>query len=136
MSLYQTLAFTIHGKTLKKSYKNNKYKISASLRNEEFELPDGSYYVSDIQFYFEYMLKKHETVTDNPSIMIFLNKIENRVTFKTKTGYCVELLTPETVKLIGSTRSKINKDKNGENVPHLEIIELVLIHFNIVNNDY
>ena len=136
MSLYQTLAFTIHVKTLKKSYKNNKYKISASLRNEEFELPDGSYYVSDIQFYFEYMLKKHETVTDNPSIMIFLNKIENRVTFKTKTGYYVELLTPETVKLIGSTRSKINKDKNGENVPHLEIIELVLIHFNIVNNDY
>ena len=136
MSLYQTLAFTIHVKTLKKSYKNNKYKISASLRNEEFELPDGSYYVSDIQFYFEYMLKKHETVTDNPSIMIFLNKIENRVTFKTKTGYYIELLTPETVKLIGSTRSKINKDKNSENVPHLEIIELVLIHFNIVNNDY
>ena len=79
MLLYQTLAFTIHGQ---KSYKNNKFKISASIWNEEFELLDGSYSVSDIQNYFKYILKKHDTVTDNPSIMIYVNKIENRITFK------------------------------------------------------
>ena len=64
------------------------------------------------------------------------NKIENRVTFKIKNGYYLELLTPETMKLLGSTESKITKYKNGENVPHLEIVELVLIHCNLVNNNY
>ena len=64
----------------KKSYKNNKFKISAPTWNEEFELPHESYSVSDIQDYFEYIFKKkHERVTDNPSIMIYLNKIENRI---------------------------------------------------------
>ena len=68
--------------------------------------------------------------------MIYENKIENRITFKIKTGYYFESLTSETVKLLGSIKSKISKDKNGENVPHLEITEVVLIHCNIVNNDY
>ena len=68
--------------------------------------------------------------------MIFVNKIENRITFKTKTGYYLELLMPATIKLLASTKSKINKDKNGKNVPNLEIIEVVLIHYNIVNNHY
>ena len=72
---------------IKKSYKNNKFKISALIWNEEFQLTDGSYSVSDIQDYFEYIIKKHETVTDNPSIKIYINKIENRITFKIKTGY-------------------------------------------------
>ena len=67
---------------------------------------------------------------------IYVNKIENRITFKIKTGYCLELLTPETIKLLGSTENKIIKDKNGENVPHLEFTEVVLVHCNIVNNDY
>ena len=115
-------------KNVKKSYKKNKFKISAPTWNEEFELPDGSYSVSDIQVYFEYILKKHERVADNPSIKIYLSKIENRITFKIKKGYYLELLTPETMKLRGSTTSKINKDKYGENVHHLEINELVLIH--------
>ena len=69
-------------KNIKKSYKNKKLKISAPTFNEEFELPDGSYSVSDIQYYFEYIFKKHETVTNNPSIMIYISKIENRITFK------------------------------------------------------
>ena len=69
-------------------------------------------------------------------IRIYINKIENRITFKIKTGYYLELLTPETMKLLGSTKSKITKDENGENVPHLEITEVVLVHCNIVNNDY
>ena len=92
--------------------------------------------MSDIQVCFEYILKKHCENVDNPSIKIYVNKIENRVTFKIKNGYYLELLTPETMKSLGSTESKITKDKNGENVPHLEIVEFVLIHFNIVNNNY
>ena len=68
---YQTLAFTIHEKKIKRSYKNNKFKISAPAWNEEFELPDESYSVSDIQDYFEDIIKKHEEVTDNPSIRIY-----------------------------------------------------------------
>ena len=65
-----------------------------------------------------------------------INRIENRITFKIKSGYYLELLTPETMKLLGSTKSKITKDKNGENVPHLEVVELVLVHCDLVNNDY
>ena len=66
----------------------------------------------------------------------YTNKIENRVTFKIKNGYSLELLTSETMKLLGSTKNKITKDKNGENVHHLEITEVVLVHCNIVYNDY
>ena len=68
--------------------------------------------------------------------MIYVNKIENRVTFKIKNGYSLELLTKETMKLLGSTENKITTDKNGENVPYLEITEVVLVHCNIVNNNY
>ena len=112
--LYQILAFSIHG-NIKKSYKNNKLKISAPTWNEEFELNDGSCSISDIQDYLEHLLKKDEKVTDNPSIRIYINKIENRSKFKIKTRYYLELLTPETKKLLGSTKSKIKKDENGEN---------------------
>ena len=81
-------------------------------------------------------LKKHGENTDNQSIRLYVNKIENRITFKIKSGYHLELLTPETMKLLGSTENQIAKDKNGEYVPHLEIKEVVLVHCNIVNNDY
>ena len=67
---------------------------------------------------------------------IIVNKIENRITFKIKIRYYLELLTPETMKLLGSIRNKINKDKNGENEPHLEITEVKLMHCDIVNNNY
>ena len=123
-------------KDIKNSYNKNKFKISAPTWNDKFELPDGSHSVSDIQDYFEYMLKKHGENTHKPSVHIYVNKIKNRVTFKIKDGYSLELLTPETMKLLGSTENKITKDKNGENVPHLEITEVVLVHCNIVNNDY
>ena len=101
-------------KNIKNSYKNNKFKISASTWNEEFELPGRSYSVSDIQDYFEYILKKHGEETVNPSIKIYINKIENRITFKIKTGYYFEFLTPETMKLLGSAKSKIPKNEKGE----------------------
>ena len=123
-------------KTKKSSSNNNIFKISAPTLNKKFELPDGSYSISDIQDYFEYILKKHHENVNNPSIKIYLNKIENRITFKINSGYYRELLTLETIKLLGSTESKITKDKNGENVPHLGVAEIVLVHCNLVNNDY
>ena len=129
LSLYYTW------KNIKSSY-NNKFKISILTWYDEFELPDGSYSISDIQDYFEYILKKHSENVDNPSIKKYVNKIENRITFEIKKGYCLELLTLETMKLLGSTESKISKVKNGENVPHLAIVEVVLIHCNLVNNNY
>ena len=96
-------------------------------------MPAGSCLISDTQDYFEYILEKHNENFDNPSIRIYVNKVENRITFKIKNGIT---LNNETMKLLGSTGSKITKDKNGKNVPHLEITELVLVHFNLVNNDY
>ena len=69
-------------------------------------------------------------------MQIYVNKTENRFTFKIKNGYSLEILTRETMKLLGSTENRITKDKNGENAPHLEITEVVLVHFNIANNDY
>ena len=120
----------------KSSYNNNKFKISTPAWNDKFELPDGLYSVSDIQNYFEYILEKHEENIDNPSVWIYVNKIENRITFKIKKGYSLELLTPETMKLLRSSKNEKTEDKNGENVPHLEITEVVLVHCDIVNNDY
>ena len=88
---------------------------------------------------FWIIIRNHGEKTDKPSIRIYVNKIENRIKFKTKPRYYLELWTPETMKLFGSTKGKITKDKNGEDVPHLkttEITEILLIHCNIVNNDY
>ena len=119
-------------KNIKSSYNNNKFKISTPTWNDKFELPDGSYSVSDIQEYFEYI----EKILDKSSVQIYVNKIKSRITFKIKDGYNVELLTPETMRLLGSTEGKITKDKNGENVPDHEITEVLLVHCKIVNNDY
>ena len=88
-------------KSIKKSYKNDKFKISGPTWSERFEFPDESYSVSNIQNYFEFITKKHQRVTDNPPI-----------TLKIKTGYYLDLLRA-----------------------HLEITEVVLVHYNIVNND-
>ena len=123
-------------KNIKSSYNNNTFKISVLTWNDKFQLSDGLYSVSDIQDYFEYILKKHGENIDKPSVQIYVNKIENRVTFKIEDGYSLELLTPETMKLLGSTKNKITKDKNVENVQHLEITEVLLLHCDIVNNDY
>ena len=100
-------------KNIKSEHKDNKFKKSAPTWNEEFELPDGSNSISDIPDYFEYSLKKHGEKTANPLIEIYVNNIENRITFEIKTGYYLELLTAETMKLFGSNKSKIKKDKNG-----------------------
>ena len=104
--------------------------------NDKSELPNGSYSVTYIQDYLEHILKKHRENTDNPSIKIYEGKMENRITIKIKNGYSLELLTSETMKLLGRSQNKITKDKNSENVPHLEITEVVLVHCYIVNNGY
>ena len=69
-------------------------------------------------------------------MQIYVNKIDNTIKFKIKNGHSLEFLTPETMKLLGSTKNKITEDKNGENVPHLQITEVVLAYCDIVNNDY
>ena len=123
-------------KNIKSAYNNNKFKVSAPTWNDIFDLPDGSYSIVDIQDYFEFIIKKHETLTKNPPIQIYPNKIKNRIVFKIKTGYKLELLTPETMRLLGSTKKDVDQDKNGEDVPKLESVEVVLVHCNLVNNNY
>ena len=123
-------------KNIKSAYNNNKFKISAPTWNDEFDLRDDSYSISDIQDYFEFIIKKHETLAENPPIQIYPNKIKNRIVFKVKTGYKLELLSPETMKLLGSTKKDVDKDKDGEDVPKLESVEVVLVHCNLVNNSY
>ena len=93
-------------KNIKSEYNNNKFKISAPTWNDTFDLPDGSYSIADIQDYFEFIIKKHETLTENPPVQIYVNKIKNRIVFKIKTGYKLELLTPETMKLLESTKKR------------------------------
>ena len=117
-------------KNIKSTFNNSKFKISVPTGNDTFDLPDGSYSIADIQDYFEFIIKKHETLTENPPIQIYPNKIKNRIVFKIKTGYKLELLTPETMRLLGSTKKDVDQDKNGEDVPTLESFEVVLVHCN------
>ena len=76
-------------------YNNNKFKISAPTWNETFDLPDGSYNISEIQDYIEYIIKKHKTIGENATILIYANTINNRIVSKIKTGYKLELLSKE-----------------------------------------
>ena len=78
LSIYYT------GKNIKSEYSNNKFKISASTQNDTFDLPDGSYSIAYVQDYFEFIIKKHETLTENPPVQIYPNKIKNRIVFKIK----------------------------------------------------
>ena len=112
-------------KNVKSIYKNNKFKVSATTWNETFDLPDGSYNIQEIQDYFEYIIKRHETIAETAPILIDANNITNRIVFKIKTGYKLELLSKETMKLLRSTSNIIDADKNSENVPSLENVEVV-----------
>ena len=95
-------------------------------------MPDRSYNISKIQDYIEYIIKKHEAIGENAQILIYANTINNRTVFKIKTEYKLELLSKETMKLLGSTKNIIDADKNSENVPKLENVEVVLVHCNLV----
>ena len=126
------LSISYTWKNVKSSYNNNKFKISAPTWNETFDLPN----ISEIQDYIEYIIKKHETIGENAPILIYANTINNRIVFKIKTGYKSELLSKETMKLLGSTKYITDANKNSENVPRFENVEVVLVHCNLVNNSY
>ena len=130
LSIYDTW------KNIKSAYNSNKFKLLAPTWNDTFDLSDGSDSIEDIQDYFEFIIKKHETLTENPPVQIYPNEIKNRIVFKIKTGCKLELLSPETMILWGSTKKDVDQDKNGEDVPKLESVEVVLIHCNLVNNNY
>ena len=123
-------------KNVKSTYNNNKFKISAPIWNETFDLPDRSYNISEIQDHTECIIKKQETIGENAPIIIYTNTINNRIVIKIKSRYKLELLSKETMKLLGSTKDTIDPDKNSENVPKLENVEVVLVHCNLVNNAY
>ena len=114
-------------------FNNNKFKINTPKWSEEVTLPDGSYSIEKIDEYLGLIFKKHDFPK---SIFIYADTVENRVTFKIKDGSSLELLTDETKRLLGSTTSKIDKDKNGEDPPHLEVADTVLVHCNLVDNQY
>ena len=98
-------------KNVKSIYKNNKFKISATTWNETFDLPDGSYNISEIQDYFEYIIKNMKLLLKLHQYLIYANNITNRIVFKIKTGYKFELLSKETMKLLGSTSNIIDANK-------------------------
>ena len=80
--------------------------------------------------------KKRETLTENTSVQIYPNKIENRIVFKIKTGWKLELLSSETMKLLRSTKKDVDPDKDGEDVPKLKSVEVALVHCNLLNKNY
>ena len=97
-------------KNIKSECNNNKFKILIRTCNDTFDLPDGSYSIADIQDYFEFIIKKHETLTENSAVQVYPNN--NKIVFKIKAGYKLELLTPETMKLLG--KKNVDKDKDAE----------------------
>ena len=129
LSIYYT------GKNIKAVYNNNKFEISAPTWDDTFDLPDGSYSIADIQDYFEFNIKKYEPLTENPPIHISPNKTKNIIVFKIKTGYKLELLTPEIMRLLGKAKKYVDKDK-GKITPKFESVEIVLVHCNLVKINY
>ena len=96
-------------RNIKSAYNNNKIEISAPTWNDKFNLPDGSYSIVDIQDYFALIIKKRKTLAENRPIQIHPNKIKNRIVFKIKTGYKLTLLSPEKMKLLGSSKKDLDK---------------------------
>ena len=96
-------------RNIKSAYNNNKIEISAPTWNDKFNLPDGSYSIVDIQDYFALIIKKRKTLAENRPIQIHPNKIKNMIVFKIKTGYKLTLLSPEKMKLLGSSKKDLDK---------------------------
>ena len=109
-------------KTSNQNTTKNKFKISAP--------------IADIQDYFEFIIKKHETLTDNQPVQVYPNKIKKGIVFKIKTGYKLELLTPETMRFLRCTKKGFDKDKNSENVPKLQNVAVVLVYCDLFESDY
>ena len=108
-------------KKIKLEYNNNTFKISAPTWNDTFDWLDGSYSIDEIQHYFEFIIKKHETLTEDLPISLYANKIKNRILFKIKTDYKLELLTTERMRLLGSAKRVVDKDKNGKKCTKMRI---------------
>ena len=121
---------------IRKQYKNNKLKIIAPSWNYELEFSDGSYSVSDVQDYIKYIIKKHETLTKITPIHVYVNRINNSLVFKIKDAYKLELQTPEILKSFGCTKKLTGKTKNGEKVPSLKVVQVVLVQWSLVDNQY
>ena len=98
-------------KNINSECSNNKFNILAPTQNDTFDLPDGPYSIADIQDYFEFIIKKHETLAKNPPVQIYPNKLKNRTVFKIKTGYKLELLTPETMTCL-EAQKKLYQNQN------------------------
>ena len=125
-------------KNLKSAYNNNNVKTSGPTWTETFDLHDGSFKISDIQDHFFKMTQKHESTiktNENSPVLIYSNKVKNRIVFKIKAGYKLELLTKETGKLLGDGPI-IDKNENSNNVPQLDQVEYVLLHCNLARNQY
>ena len=124
---------------IKEQYNNNKFRLSGPVWSEDVTIRDGSYEISQIQNYFlDEVIKKHESnvkSNEQSPILIYANRILNRVTFRIKTGYKLELFTNELMRLLGDAPI-INTTKNGENVPRLKIVRHVLVFCNLVKNLY
>ena len=131
----QNLSFYYTWKNIRKQYKSSKPKIIAPTWNDEFELTDGSYSVRYSRLY-RYIIRKHEILTTIPPTHVCINRINNRLAFKIKDGYKLEFQTPETMNSFGSSIKLIDKSENGENVPSLEEVEIVLVQCNLVDNQY
>ena len=126
-------------KNIKSEYNNNKFKISVPTGNDTIDLPDGSYSISDIQDNFEFVIKKHEILTENPPTQIHPNKTKNRIVFKINTDYKLELLTPKTMKLLGSTKKmliqiKIVKMYQNQNL--LKLFQCIVIQSEMIINTH
>ena len=127
---YQTLVSITRGR-YKKFVRQQKFKKSGITGGHEFELPDIDHSVSDVQDFFKYIIKKHETFTDKSPVKIYVNKVHNRITFKIKTGKFLKFLTNKTIKLLESAERRITKNKNDENVSIINVstIQELYVHF-------
>lgn len=120
-------------------YENNNFKVSGTSWNKKSKLLDGSYSVSNIADYLNKSSRSIERLLHllhKSPVILYVSKIQNRITLKIKTGYYLELSAPETMKVLGSIEREIADDKNGENVSQLELPEMILIHCNIANDQY
>ena len=128
-------------KNIKSEYSNNKFKISVPVWNDTFELPDGSYSIDDIQDYFGFIIKKHETLIEDPSGEIYPNNIKNKIVFKIKTCYKLELLTPEIMKLLESTKKDVDQNENlyqnqNQNYNLLKLFQVIEIQSKMITSTH
>ena len=122
----------------KKQYKNNRLKIIVTTLKDTFQLPDSSYSVPGIHDHSKYIIiiKNHKKLPFNPAFLIYINKMDDRVMFIIKNAYQPELQTPETIILFVSTQKLTGKTKTCDDVPSHRVFEVVLVQYNLTDNQY